>query len=190
MSPTKHPDKHGGKAAPPKARVRGKSKTFAVGKLAKRIPKEARSEEPPVTREVRRRSKAKTGEAHSREADEPRFITPRIRIEAGAPPRHGAAAAKGKAESAARAVIRPAAKSIVGRGRYRFRSSVDEGEAMRRKGMRSITLWVPDTRNPEFLAEAVRQCRRANEADKADPAVKFFEELAEESLRDLDKRGL
>lgn len=28
---------------------------------------------------------------------------------------------------------------------------------MRAKGMRQITLWVPDTRTPEFAAEAHRQ---------------------------------
>jgi hypothetical protein len=63
-------------------------------------------------------------------------------------------------------------------------------EAMRKKGMRPITLWVPDTRSPEVLAEAARQCRLANEADKTDPAVQFFDDLVDESLRDLDESGL
>jgi Protein of unknown function (DUF3018) len=61
---------------------------------------------------------------------------------------------------------------------------------MRKKGMRPITLWVPDTRSPEVLAEAARQCRLANEADKTDPAVQFFDDLVDESLRDLDESGL
>jgi Protein of unknown function (DUF3018) len=61
---------------------------------------------------------------------------------------------------------------------------------MRRKGMRPITLWVPDTRSPEFAAAAAEACRRANEADKTDPAVQFFESLVEETFRDLDESGL
>ena len=63
-------------------------------------------------------------------------------------------------------------------------------EAMRKKGMRPITLWVPDTRSPEVLAEAARQCQLANEADKTDLAVQFFDDLTDESLRDLDESGL
>jgi len=30
-------------------------------------------------------------------------------------------------------------------------------ERMKRKGMRQITIWVPDVRSPEFAAEAHRQ---------------------------------
>ena len=63
-------------------------------------------------------------------------------------------------------------------------------EALRHKGMRPITLWVPDTRSPEFAAAAAEACRRANEADKTDPAIQFFDELMEASFRDLDERGL
>jgi Protein of unknown function (DUF3018) len=63
-------------------------------------------------------------------------------------------------------------------------------EEMRRKGMRPITLWVPDTRSPEFAAAAAEACRRANEADKTDPAVKYLEDLVEQSFRDLDESGL
>jgi hypothetical protein len=62
-------------------------------------------------------------------------------------------------------------------------------EALRKKGMRPITLWVPDTRSPEFAAAAAEACRRANEADKTDPAVRFFEDLVEDSFRDLDESG-
>jgi len=63
-------------------------------------------------------------------------------------------------------------------------------EEMRRKGMRPITLWVPDTRSPEFLEAAREACLRANEADKTDPAVKAFDAIMAASLRDLDKSGL
>lgn len=63
-------------------------------------------------------------------------------------------------------------------------------QELRKKGMRPITLWVPDTRSPEFAAAAAEACRRANEADKTDPVVKFFDELVEESFRDLDEHGL
>jgi Protein of unknown function (DUF3018) len=33
---------------------------------------------------------------------------------------------------------------------------------LRARGMRSISLWAPDTRSPEFAAEARRQCLLAN----------------------------
>ena len=33
---------------------------------------------------------------------------------------------------------------------------------LRAKGMRPITLWVPDVRSPKFAAEARRQCLLAN----------------------------
>jgi hypothetical protein len=33
---------------------------------------------------------------------------------------------------------------------------------LRARGMRAITLWVPDVRSPEFVAEARRQCLLAN----------------------------
>ena len=62
--------------------------------------------------------------------------------------------------------------------------------AMRAKGLRPVTLWIPDTRSPAFLAEAARQCRLANEADKSDPAVAFADSLADEWLRELDESGL
>jgi hypothetical protein len=85
----------------------------------------------------------------------------------------------------------PAGKPVVHKA---ARTSADRvrrhREEMRRKGMRPITLWVPDTRSPAFLAAAAEACRRANAADKTDPAVTFLEDLVEQSFRDLDESGL
>jgi hypothetical protein len=42
-------------------------------------------------------------------------------------------------------------------------------ERMKRKGMRQITIWVPDVRSPEFAAEAHRQSLAiANSPGEAD----------------------
>jgi hypothetical protein len=38
---------------------------------------------------------------------------------------------------------------------------------LRAKGMRPITLWVPDIRSPKFAAEAKRQCLLANNSPYA-----------------------
>lgn len=38
---------------------------------------------------------------------------------------------------------------------------------MREKGMRPITIWVPDMHSPKFAAEARRQCRLANASPHA-----------------------
>lgn len=38
---------------------------------------------------------------------------------------------------------------------------------LRAKGMRPVTLWVPDIRSPKFAAEARRQCALANKSPYA-----------------------
>jgi hypothetical protein len=38
---------------------------------------------------------------------------------------------------------------------------------LRAKGMRPVTLWVPDMRSPKFAAEAKRQCLLANNSPYA-----------------------
>jgi hypothetical protein len=38
---------------------------------------------------------------------------------------------------------------------------------LRAKGMRPVTLWVPDVRSPKFAAEAKRQCLLANNSPYA-----------------------
>jgi hypothetical protein len=38
---------------------------------------------------------------------------------------------------------------------------------MRARGMRLVTIWVPDVRSPEFVAEARRQCLLANSSPHA-----------------------
>ena len=38
---------------------------------------------------------------------------------------------------------------------------------LRAKGMRPVTIWVPDTRSPKFAAQARRQCLAANRSPNA-----------------------
>ena len=38
---------------------------------------------------------------------------------------------------------------------------------LRAKGMRPLTIWVPDMRSPKFAAEARRQCLLANKSPHA-----------------------
>jgi len=40
-------------------------------------------------------------------------------------------------------------------------------QRLRAKGMRPITIWVPDTRSRRFAAEARRQCKLANKSPHA-----------------------
>jgi len=42
-------------------------------------------------------------------------------------------------------------------------------QALRASGLRPITRWVPDTRNPEFIAEHRRQRQRIADRAKANP---------------------
>ncbi|MDR2508420.1 MAG: antitoxin MazE family protein [Candidatus Accumulibacter sp.] len=43
-------------------------------------------------------------------------------------------------------------------------------------GFRSVQLWVPDTRRPDFAEECRRQCRIATQADNADNIQSFMDE--------------
>ena len=56
-------------------------------------------------------------------------------------------------------------------------------DALRRAGLRSVQIWVPDTRRPNFAEECRRQSRLAAEADKADTDMQHF---MDEALADLD----
>jgi hypothetical protein len=42
-------------------------------------------------------------------------------------------------------------------------------EALRASGLRQVTRWVPDTRNPEFVAEYRRQAMALAESSRANP---------------------
>jgi Protein of unknown function (DUF3018) len=49
----------------------------------------------------------------------------------------------------------------------------------RAEGLRQVTLWVPDTRTPEFAAEARRQSRLAAKSAHAKDDQLFVDSLAE-----------
>ena len=51
-------------------------------------------------------------------------------------------------------------------------------QALREKGLRPVQLWVPDTRAPEFAAEARRQCERINTADRAEGMMDWLEQVS------------
>lgn len=50
---------------------------------------------------------------------------------------------------------------------------------MRAKGMRQITLWVPDTRTPEFAAEARRQSLLVAQSEGEAEDMAFIEAISE-----------
>jgi Antitoxin MazE-like len=53
---------------------------------------------------------------------------------------------------------------------------------LRAQGMRPIQIWVPDTRAPNFAAEAARQSRLVVEAT-TEEELDFIDRLAEDVLR-------
>ncbi len=56
-------------------------------------------------------------------------------------------------------------------------------EKMRSEGLRPVQLWVPDSRNPDFLKECRRQSRLAARADKAD---KDLHQFLDQALEDVE----
>ncbi len=51
--------------------------------------------------------------------------------------------------------------------------------ALRARGLRPIQIWVPDTRAPDFAAEAARQCQAVNAADERDEIMDWLEGVSE-----------
>lgn len=51
-------------------------------------------------------------------------------------------------------------------------------------GLREIRMWVPDTRSPEFLAEARRQAALLNHSQDEQEAIAMMERLSREALED------
>ncbi len=49
---------------------------------------------------------------------------------------------------------------------------------LRRRGLRPVQIWVPDTRAPGFATEALRQCERVNEADRTEQLMEWVEEVS------------
>jgi hypothetical protein len=55
-------------------------------------------------------------------------------------------------------------------GRYR--------EGLRRRGLRPVQLWAPDTRRPGFGEEVRQQCLRLNELDRYDSIIDWLETVS------------
>ena len=51
-------------------------------------------------------------------------------------------------------------------------------------GLREVRLWVPDTRTPEFLAEAKRQAALLDHSQDEKEAAAMMQRLAEEAWED------
>jgi hypothetical protein len=51
-------------------------------------------------------------------------------------------------------------------------------ERMRRKGFRLIQMWVPDTRSPEFAAEAHRQSLAIANSEQEKDDLAFIDSLS------------
>ena len=49
---------------------------------------------------------------------------------------------------------------------------------LRRRGLRPIQIWVPDTRAPGFAAEALRQSRLVDAGGEFDEIMKFIESVS------------
>lgn len=56
-------------------------------------------------------------------------------------------------------------------------------DALRQAGLRSVQLWVPDTRRPNFAQECRRQSLLVTQADAADKSLQPFMDAA---LADVD----
>ena len=52
-------------------------------------------------------------------------------------------------------------------------------ERLRRQGLRPVQLWVPDTRSPEFIAEAKRQWRLVHEGRDETEVIEWIEAVAD-----------
>ena len=51
-------------------------------------------------------------------------------------------------------------------------------ESLRRRGLRPIQLWVPDTRAPSFAEEARRQCAILNRIDEDEHSLEWVERVS------------
>jgi hypothetical protein len=49
---------------------------------------------------------------------------------------------------------------------------------LRRRGLRPVQIWVPDTRAPGFAAEARRQCAQVNQTDRAERLMEWVEQVS------------
>ena len=52
-------------------------------------------------------------------------------------------------------------------------------------GLREVRMWLPDTKSPEFIAEARRQAALADDGDDVREASEMMERLTREAWRDL-----
>ncbi|MDR1768528.1 MAG: antitoxin MazE family protein [Propionibacteriaceae bacterium] len=48
---------------------------------------------------------------------------------------------------------------------------------LREQGLRPVQIWVPNTRNPEFAAEAARQTRLLAQADRDEHVMHWLDEV-------------
>lgn len=66
------------------------------------------------------------------------------------------------------------------------RSSAEKMRAYRARkraaGLRPVTLWLPDTRSPEFWAEAQRQSLRVAQSPEERKEIEWMEALQAENL--------
>jgi hypothetical protein len=52
-------------------------------------------------------------------------------------------------------------------------------ERLRRQGLRPVQLWLPDTRSPEFVAEAKRQWRLVRDSQDEKDVLDWIEAVAD-----------
>ena len=55
-------------------------------------------------------------------------------------------------------------------------------ETLRASGLRPVQIWVPDARRPGFAEECRRQALAASSADRADPSLGGFLDVAFDDL--------
>lgn len=56
-------------------------------------------------------------------------------------------------------------------------------DALRMAGLRPVQIWVPDTRNPNFVSECARQCAQVTLVDAQDALA---QEWMDENVADID----
>ena len=51
-------------------------------------------------------------------------------------------------------------------------------EQMRKRGLRPVQVWVPDTRSPEFAERVRRECEEINRSDAEEGIMEWLESVS------------
>jgi deoxyribodipyrimidine photolyase-like uncharacterized protein len=60
-------------------------------------------------------------------------------------------------------------------------------ERLRARGLKPLTIWVPDLSKPEVRAQLERECRQLDRSPDEQEVLAWMESLADEEVARLDK---